>query len=171
MRWLVGLKLIQFEQQKTTFFHYFSKKFKTNTLKWLEIYNLRIQMMLFYWKILHFGALSSYRINFSVHFLAQYIHIKRIFKSVSYFSLFFWGFFEISKSVMSRIIVINFLKECLIARNLQIFRKKADTVWSAFVWLVPLKILKQYCNEFRTWSSLVQHTRTIRKDKTAISKA
>ena len=33
LRWPVGLKLIQLEQQKTTFFHYFSKKIKTNTLQ------------------------------------------------------------------------------------------------------------------------------------------
>ena len=51
LRWLVGLKLTQVEQQKT---HYFSKKFKTNTLQGhkryiklfeLEINNLHVQIL------------------------------------------------------------------------------------------------------------------------------
>ena len=47
LRWLVGLKLIQLKQQKkTTSFHYFSKKFKTNTMqghkRYLKIFELEI---------------------------------------------------------------------------------------------------------------------------------
>ena len=54
LKWLVGLKLIQLEQQKTTSFHYFNKKFKTNTLQGhkrymkifeLEMNNLRVQIL------------------------------------------------------------------------------------------------------------------------------
>ena len=55
LRWLVGLKLIQLEQQKNAISsHYFSKKFKTNTLqghkRYMEIFefeinNLSIQIL------------------------------------------------------------------------------------------------------------------------------
>ena len=33
LTWLLGLKLIQLEQQKTTSFHYFNEKIKTNALQ------------------------------------------------------------------------------------------------------------------------------------------
>ena len=47
LRWLLGLKLIQLEQQKNaTSSHYFSRKFKTNTLeshkKYMKIFELEI---------------------------------------------------------------------------------------------------------------------------------
>ena len=73
LRWLTGLKLIQLEQQKTTSAHYFSEKFKTNTLqdhkRYMKIFeyemnNLRIQiltakMTLFHLKILPFANSKS----------------------------------------------------------------------------------------------------------------
>ena len=37
-------------------------------------------------------ARSPYRINFSVYFSIQYIHIKSIFKTVSQFFLLLYGF-------------------------------------------------------------------------------
>ena len=59
----------------------------------LEIYNLRIQslaakMAQFYLKILPFASsISLYRINFSVSFSIEFIHIKKIFKRMSHFFL------------------------------------------------------------------------------------
>ena len=75
-------------------------------------------------------------------FSIQYIHIKIIFKTVSHFS-YFSAVLEKSELSFNQI-----LKECLISKDLQII-----SVWSAFIRVAPLEILKRYCNASRTWSS------------------
>ena len=64
-----------------------------------------------------------------VYFSIQYIHIKIIFKRVSHFLLLLSSFWEISNYLSSRVIIPDYiLKECLISKDLQIIRKKPDTV-------------------------------------------
>ena len=64
-----------------------------------------------------------------VYFSIQYIHIKRIFKKVSNFFLLLSSFWEISNYLSSRVTIPDYiLKECLISKDLQIIKKKADLV-------------------------------------------
>ena len=58
-------------------------------------------------------APSPYRINFSVQFSGQYIHIARIFKMMSHFFLLLCNFWEMGKSVAQRVIVQSHLKRML----------------------------------------------------------
>ena len=84
-----------------------------------------------------FLQLSAYRINFSVYFLVQLIHIKRIFEMVSHFFLLLCGFWEISKYLVPKVVVIHILKERMIYEDLQTIRKKANTIYrSAFIWVL-----------------------------------
>ena len=88
----------------------------------LEIYNLRIRilaakMTLFYVKILPFA--SSDIINCLFFFSVQYIDIERIFKTVSEKSAI------ISRQELS---FDHILKKCLIATDIKIISKKADSV-------------------------------------------
>ena len=110
------------------FSHYFTKKFEINTLQGQkryikifesEINNIRIQILQQkFWnsKIQKFylsRAPSPYRINFSVQFSVQYIHITRIFKRVSHFFLLLCAFWEMSKSVARRVAVQLYPKRML----------------------------------------------------------
>ena len=88
-----------------------------------------------------------------VYFLIQYIHIKRIFKTVSRFFLLLCSIWEISNYLSPRVIVQSHLKGCLISKDLQIIRKKADTILIRFIRVAPLKILKRCCNAFGTCNS------------------
>ena len=92
----------------------------------LEIHDLCIQILaakitLFCLKTL------PYRINFLAYFSIQYIHIQRIFKTMSYFFPYFTGVFQKSGIISSQELLLNhILKECLISKDLQIIKKKAD---------------------------------------------
>ena len=48
---------------------------------------------------------------------------------------------------------VNVFKECLISKDLQINKRNQTPFWSAFIGVLPLNILKRYCNTFGTWSS------------------
>ena len=96
LRWLVGLKLISLEQQKS-----FSKKFKWNEILWIG------NIWFVYWNfsgkncvilLKNYAFREPYvfiELIFWAYFSIQYIHIQRISKTVSYFCLLYWGFLEI----------------------------------------------------------------------------
>ena len=115
-REVVGLKLIQLEQQKTKFASIILAKnlklvlFRNIKRKWHAwdwkyiiciVKFQRQKLPNFTWKFCISRAPSPHRINFWVYFLIQYIHIKRIFKTLSHFFLVFCGFWFIAKSYRS----------------------------------------------------------------------
>ena len=94
-----------------------------------------------------FRRLQALRINFLVHFLTYHIYIKRTFTKLSHFFLLL-AVFEKSVNISHQDLSFNHIvKECLISKNLHIIRKKTNTFWPAFIRVVPLKILKRYCND------------------------
>ena len=114
-------------KQKTQLpFIILAKNIETNTLHGhkryikiieLEINDLRVQILTAKMTQFHLISLSRApspdRINFSVEFSVQYIHITRIFKKLSYFFLLLCGFSEMRKSVGQRVIVQSHLKRML----------------------------------------------------------
>ena len=104
-------------------------------------------------KFLSFASSSPYKVNLSFYFSIQHIHINRISKRCLiffYFSTVFEKSAIISRQELS---FSEVFKECLISKDLQIIRKKADILLISVYCLAPLKILKRYCNAFGTWSS------------------
>ena len=91
-----------------------------------------------------------------VYFSIQYIHTKRVFKRVSHFFLLLCSFWEISIYLSPRASFNYILKECLISKDLQIIRKKADIVLISIYSSCIAENFKaiRYCIGFGTWSSL-----------------
>ena len=100
----------------------------------LEICNLRIQilaakMTYFTKKFCLSQAPSPYRINFPVYFSIQYILILRESSKLYFIFSYFTAVFEKSAIISRQELSFNhILKECLISKDLQIIRKKPDTV-------------------------------------------
>ena len=110
------------------------------------------------------------RINFSVYFSIQYIHIRESSKRCLIFS-YFTAVFDKSVIISRQELSFNhILKECFVSKDMQIIKKSKTRFRSSFIWIAPLKILKWYCKAFRTWSSPNKHTTTILKNKAVISK-
>ena len=56
--------------------------------------------------------------------------------------------------LLDHILLDHILKECLFPNDLQIITKTQTLFWLTHIWVIPLKIFKQYCNAFGTWSLL-----------------
>ena len=81
-----------------------------------------------------------------VYFSIKYIHIKKTFNRCLIF-FYFSAVFEKSANISyQESSITHILKECLIFKDLQIFRKKTGTICSTFIHVAPLKILKRYRN-------------------------
>ena len=71
---------------------------------------------------------------------------------MSHFFMLLCQIWEISKYLSPRVIVQSHFKRMFNFKRSTGKYKKSSPFWSAFTWVVLLKILKSYCNKFGTWS-------------------
>ena len=95
---------------------------------------------------------------FLLQFSVQCIHMllcvfsrnQQISRAKSFCSIIFCSIIFL----LDHILLDHILKECLFPNDLQIITKTQTLFWLTYIWVIPLKIFKQYCNAFGTWSLL-----------------
>ena len=101
-------------------------------------------------------------LEFSVQCIHQCIHMllcvfsrnQQISRAKSFCSIIFCSIIFLLDHISKEFLLDHILKECLFPNDLQIITKTETLFWLTYIWVIPLKIFKQYCNAFGTWSLL-----------------